>query len=477
MNDNLNSNNSSTPRRFFSPQNNNQYVSEHVNQSQGLYNTHNDESKNSQKIASQTTNSTQGETSTEKQVDDKKKIETVKVEKRSSGMLLGFLMGVILFLLLIGGIIGGLYYNGNLNSDTFNSIINGNSTTETKEVIREISNVRVINEDSAVTEVVENSDESVVSVVITQDLNRVQDLFNESDNRPGAGQTRVGAGTGFIISREGYIITNRHVVDQENADYTVVFSDGTSFSAEVLDRDTILDIAVLKIEPEDKELKPLALGESDSIKVGQTAIAIGNSLGEFSNSVSKGVISGLGRTITASDGNGQNAEVLDNIIQTDASINPGNSGGPLLDIQGNVIGVNVARADADNVSFAIPIDDVKVIVESVVENGEIRRPFLGIRYREITPEFAAQNDLNVEGGVLIIGAENEPGISPNSAADKAGLQENDIILKINDQRLDEDNSLRGLIQRNRVGDTITLDVLRDGEEIKINAVLEDVPEN
>ncbi len=340
-------------------------------------------------------------------------------------------------------------------------------TQEARVVRTEINQINSLEENSAVVETVRATTDSVVSISVSRNVNTAQGRSRD---------IRLGAGTGFIISSNGYIITNRHVVNQSDVDFSVVFNNGEIVPARVLDTDRYLDIAVLKIDVE-RALTPLTLGDSDVLAPGQTVIAIGNSLGEFNNSISKGVVSGLGRTITASDPSGENVETLDDIIQTDASINPGNSGGPLLDIQGNVVGVNVARAQGgENVGFAIPINNVKLIVESVLENGRILRPYLGIRYAAITPEFAQSNDLPVSKGILINGSDEAEAVVRDSPADKAGLTDGDIITSIDGTEINDQNKLPTLLLQYRTGDVIELNVLRDGQEQTIQLTLENFPD-
>ncbi|MBL8014728.1 MAG: trypsin-like peptidase domain-containing protein [Candidatus Doudnabacteria bacterium] len=329
---------------------------------------------------------------------------------------------------------------------------------------------------SEIIEVAEAASKSVVSIVVTKDLPKYERYFDfYSDTDGETEEQTVGAGSGFIITQEGLIVTNRHVVSDEDANYTVVLNDGSKFSAEVIGRDTILDIAIVKIEA-GEDLPTLELGDSASIKVGQTVVAIGNSLGEFSNTVSSGIISGLSRSILASSGEDV-PERLSGVLQTDASINPGNSGGPLLDLRGKVIGVNVAIAqDAENIGFAIPINAVKQVVDSVIEFGEIVRPYIGIRYQEVTPDLAKQEDLPVEAGAWIIDGEEDPGILPNSPAAKAGLKVGDIITAINGTKLDDDSPLQTVVQEYKVGEEITLTVIRGEQELEIKVTLEKRPD-
>jgi serine protease Do len=332
--------------------------------------------------------------------------------------------------------------------------------------------VKVVDEQSAIVDVASKASPSVVSIVITKDLPKYYYYGypgSSSDTQP----TQVGAGSGFVVSSDGKILTNRHVVSDENASYTVTFNDGTQLPAKVLARDTVLDIAMIKVEAA-KPLTPLPLGDSDKLKIGQTVVAIGNSLGEFSNTVSAGIISGLSRSITASDSGGSTSETLEQVIQTDAGINLGNSGGPLIDIDGNVIGVNVAIAsNAQNISFAIPITPVKKIIESINKTGTIVRPYLGVRYTLVTPQVKADQKLSVDHGALVAtGTASAPGVIKNGPADKAGIKEGDVITEVNDHRIDEKNSLQNEIQKYNVGDIVIVKYVRGTESHTVSVTLE-----
>lgn len=328
-----------------------------------------------------------------------------------------------------------------------------------------IEQQRLVISESSVIDVVDQNDEAVVSVIVTRELTRLErqlaQRFGSEDN----GSETVGSGSGFIVSEDGMIITNRHVVNDSSANYTVILNDGTEYAAEVLARDTVLDIAVIKIDPEDRELTVVQLGDSELLRVGQHVIAIGNSLGQFSGSVSYGIVSGLSRSIVASDGLGRNQERLDGVIQTDASINPGNSGGPLFDLAGNVVGVNVAVArDAENIGFAIPINVVKRIIDDVMEFGEIRRPYLGVRYRTVTDAVQQELELSENYGALVVaGPEGEPAVIEGSPAAEAGFKEGDHILSVNGKDISETHSLQKAIQDQKVGDTVEIEFIRDGE--------------
>jgi S1-C subfamily serine protease len=220
----------------------------------------------------------------------------------------------------------------------------------------------------------------------------------------------------------------------------------------------------------------LRLGDSDQIRVGQTAIAIGNPLGEFANSVSRGIISGLKRRVVAGAGNGRGEEVLSDIIQTDAAINPGNSGGPLLNLAGEVIGINVAVAQgAENIGFAIPVNQIKRAVDEVKRTGKIAVPYLGVRYILIDAEVAKAMGLSIDQGALIQRGQNitDLAVVPGSPADKAGLVENDIILEIDGQKIDAEHPLANLIGSRQVGDTVKLKILHRGEEQTLSVRLEE----
>jgi len=359
-------------------------------------------------------------------------------------------------------------------------------------------NIVKVNEESDIVSVVEKASPAVVSIIITKNLPKIEEYyFNPFGNddffnrffgddffnfgipqyrQNGTEEREIGGGTGFIITSDGYIVTNKHVVADEEAEYTVMMNDESKYDAEVVARDPTTDFAVLKIEG--KDFPTIELGDSDEIKVGQTVIAIGNALGEFRNTVSVGVISGLSRSITASSF-GFGSENLVGVIQTDASINHGNSGGPLLNLAGQVIGINTAIAqDAQNIGFAIPINEVKNSIESVKEYGKIIKPWLGVRYIMINESIAESNKLDVDYGALIIRGEEKTDLAviPGSPADKAGLVENDIILEVNGEKIDQDYPLMKAIAKFKPGDEITLKVLHKGEEKEVKVRLEELKE-
>jgi len=343
----------------------------------------------------------------------------------------------------------------------------------------------LLSEESLVTAAVEKADPAVFSIVVTKDvptIERYYDFFGPfnfqipRERGRGTEKREVGGGTGFIISTDGLALTNRHVVADTAAAYTALTNDSAKHEVTVVAKDTILDIAILRLKG--GPFTALALGDSDKIKVGQTAIAIGNALGEFENTVSVGVISGLYRSIVAADDFGE-TEQLDEVIQTDAAINPGNSGGPLLDLRGRVIGVNVAVArGSENIGFALPINLIKSIIESVKKNNKIIRPYLGIRYTKITPELKEKNDLLFDYGALVARGETvaDLAVIPGSPADKAGIVENDIILEIDGVKLADDKNLSSIIRRQAVGERITLKIFHRGETKTVTVRLEAAPE-
>ncbi len=335
-------------------------------------------------------------------------------------------------------------------------------------------------EDQAIVSVVERGSPAVVSIVITKDVPKVRSFFgfpfygrSQDQNDSGSTRQTVGHGSGFFVSQDGYIVTNKHVVSDTKAEYTVITNDGKELPATVLALDPINDVAVIKVNGDG--FPALALGDSDAIRVGQTAIAIGNPLGEFANSVSRGIISGLKRDLTAGSGYGEE-EVLRDIIQTDAAINPGNSGGPLLNLDGEVVGINVAVAQgAENIGFAIPVNQIKRAVDEVKRTGRIAVPYIGVRYVILNKEIAAETGLSYDYGALIQRGQNvtDFAIIPGSPADKAGLVENDIILEIDGQKVDDKHPLSVLIASHQVGDMVKLRIAHKGDEKDVTLRLEE----
>jgi len=339
-------------------------------------------------------------------------------------------------------------------------------------------------QEEKIIQVVNEVSPAVVSIVITKYVEQYYITpFEEIPFQKRIEEKEIGGGTGFIVSEDGMILTNKHVVLDETADYTVFTINGQKFPTKVLARDPVQDIAIIKIEQEktvDQQgkltLKPfptVKLGDSDKLQIGQTVIAIGNVLGEFRNSVSVGVISGLGRTITASGGG--LVETIEDVIQTDAAINRGNSGGPLLNLKGEVTGINTAMVlEAQSIGFAIPINKAKKDIEQVKTLGKIVYPFLGVRYVLITEKIQKENNLPVSYGAWVIkGSYGETAIFPDSVAEKIGLKEGDIILEFNGEKITTENTLAKIIMEYNPGDEIVLKILREGKEKIFQVILEE----
>jgi serine protease Do len=369
-----------------------------------------------------------------------------------------FFITFCLILALVMGALGGfggsilLTTNDTLRKDLGLKDLNIN-TTKTDKVIFE--------ESSGITDSASKVSPSVVSISTSTN---VVDLFGQSYEAKGGG-------TGFIITNDGMIVTNKHVVDDDKATYTVFTSDGKDYAAKIIAKDPYNDLAVIKIDA--TGLSTVDLGDSDNLQIGQWVVAIGNALGEFSNSVTVGVVSAKERQITASGSVGL-TESLEGLIQTDAAINPGNSGGPLVNLKGQVIGINTAVAgNAQGIGFAIPINTVKKAIDSIEKSGKIIRPMIGVRYVPITKEIAKVNKLSVDHGIWILrgATRSDVAVVPGSPADKAGIVENDIILSINGDDINEKQSLIKLLQKYNVGDEVQLKVLRKGKEMTIKVTL------
>jgi serine protease Do len=345
-------------------------------------------------------------------------------------------------------------------------------------VISKENQKAVLSESQLISAIAKNVAPSVVSVDVTGQAAQQLDFFGFGGAAP-----QQSAGTGIIISEDGYIVTNRHVVPAGTSSVSVTLSDGMQLNdVEVVGRTTDgdpIDVAFLKIkDTKGKKLQKAALADSSKVQVGDKVVAIGNALGQFQNTVTSGIISGFGRSVQASDGSGfGSSETLQNLFQTDAAINEGNSGGPLLNINGEVIGINTAIAggSAQNIGFAIPINDVQSLIKSVLTKGRLERPYLGVRYVSLTDDYAYQFNLGAKRGAYLAPSRTGSAVIPGSPADKAGLKEKDIITKIDGTPVDENNSVTSLIGRKSVGDEVTLTVIRDGKEQTIKAKLEAGP--
>ncbi len=327
----------------------------------------------------------------------------------------------------------------------------------------------LVQESSAFIDAAKKVEPAVVSISANV---QVSDFFGRTSTQT------AGAGSGFILTSDGLIVTNRHVVEQQGASFKVILDDGRIFDGTVKAVDTLNDLAVIKIDA--KDLPSVELGSSDALKVGQFVLAVGNALGEFKNSVSLGIVSAKGRELN-NVGGGNGAEDLSELIQTDASINPGNSGGPLVNSAGQVVGINTAIASPTGssvgVGFAISIDSVRTVLDSIRKTGEIIRPYLGVRYLPINKTIQRLNSLSVDYGVLVLRGTTvgQVAVSPGSPADKAGILENDIILEIAGEKIDENNSLQKRLAKHSVGEKLDVKILRKGEEKTVSVTLERQP--
>lgn len=394
----------------------------------------------------------------------------------------GRAFNIFLFLLIafifggIGGLITGSYFYTQIRNQLaeLNIEIPGSRTIE-KETVLEKEHIYLpqTTQEEAIIKSVNEVSGSVVSIIITEYIE--QYYFTPFEDVPLQKRTEkqeIGGGSGFIVSEDGMILTNKHVVLSDDADYTVLTNDGRTFPAKILARDPVQDLAIIKIESEEP-FPTVTLGDSDGLQIGQTVIAIGNVLGEFQNSVSVGVISGLGRNIIATGGG--LIEALEDVIQTDAAINQGNSGGPLLNLKGEVIGINSATVvGGENIGFAIPVNKVKKGIEQVKTLGKIVYPFLGVRYIVINETIQEENNLPVDYGAWIRkGTLGEPAIFPDSAAERAGLKEGDIILEFNSEKITTENSLAKIIVKYDPGDEVFLTILRDEQQKNIEVTLDE----
>jgi len=297
-------------------------------------------------------------------------------------------------------------------------------------------------------------------------------------------QTEQGAGTGIIIASNGLIVTNRHVVPEGTTDVSVTLSDGTELTdVKVVGRTRAtdpLDVAFLKIgDAKGKKLTAAKIGDSSQVEVGDKVIAIGNALGQFQNTVTSGIISGYGRSVQASGSDGSDTENLQDLLQTDTAINQGNSGGPLVNMDGEVIGINTAVAgDAQGIGFAIPTANISGLIKTVISTGEFKQPYLGVRYVPLTNDIASELKLKVTRGAYILTSEQAGGqetIVADSPAAKAGLKAGDVILEVNGTKIDERNGLTVLLNQRSIGDTVNLKIQRDGKDQTIKVELEAAP--
>jgi serine protease Do len=373
----------------------------------------------------------------------------------------GLLLVASIFLVsLLGGWLGATSYEHHYQKS---------ATTSQKQQY-------ISNESDLIASIAKSVGQSVVSVDV-QSQTTTQDFFGFTQSA-----NQQSAGTGFIISTDGTIVTNRHVVPEGTSSVSVTLADGTKYdNVQVVGRTSAsssIDVAFLKIpDLNGKHLVPVTLGDSTKMQVGDRVIAIGNALGQFQNTVTSGILSGYGRDVQAGDTSGTSSENLTDLFQTDAAINEGNSGGPLVNINGEVIGVNTAVASgAQNIGFSIPINDIKGLVTGVLDTGKLEQPYLGVRYISLTADVAYRYNLNTNQGAYIApSTDGTPSIISGSPAEKAGLKEKDIITKVNNISLDDRTNLTAALSRFKVGDKVTLKVVRGNKTMQITVALEAAP--
>jgi serine protease Do len=402
---------------------------------------------------------------------------------KDKSVLLPFVVIALIFGFL-SGILGGALA-ANMRGDFLTWIGNSlkNSAIQNSATEQKISAPLITEEDETM-RAVRNVMPATVNIVISKLLTArpsAQGTFDysyyfPSDQATGDDgtikKTEVGGGSGFVISSDGLILTNKHVVADASADYSVILSDGKKYAAKVIARDAFLDLAVLKIEA--AGLPVIKIGNSDKLALGQTVIAIGYSLSEYQNTVTKGIISGIKRHIAAE------GESIEGAIQTDAAINPGNSGGPLINLRGEVVGINTAiNTQGQLLGFSIPINGAKNVINSVKKFGRIVRPWLGVRYYIIDEQIKAIEKLPVDYGALILHGltPTDLAVIPGSPADIAGIKENDIVLEVNGVKINADNSLSEVVSRYQIGDTVNMTVMREGKNINVKVLLEEFGKN
>ncbi len=392
-------------------------------------------------------------------------------------------VALIVVIALASGFLGGAVTSKYL----FNKLIEQQAG---QTIIKNVTEEKTYVEESDAISAIKKASPSVVSIVLSKDIKVYQDsafpffgndpFFNDffgqqfapqqNNSKPEIKRQKIGGGTGFIVTADGMVVTNKHVVSDQTAEYTVVTNDGVEYGAKIISQDPLNDLAVIRIVPKDgsnakvKTFPALEFGDSDSVQIGQSVLAIGYALGEYRNTVTKGIISAKGREIIA--GGMESVSTLSGLIQTDAAINGGNSGGPLINLKGQVIGVDVAiAANAQGIGFAIPVNDLKPVLESIQKYGKIVRPMLGVRYLMLTPEKADELKIKVDSGALLVG-DDEQGkfaVVPGSAADKAGLKKGDVILEVDGRKIGVDYTLQRSIRDKKPGDSIKLKVWRSGD--------------
>jgi S1-C subfamily serine protease len=369
--------------------------------------------------------------------------------RRTTGVLAPVLAAsLIAATLASGGTYLTLRATGALDQPASTSTVPSGQTASTPQQVK-------VEESSAIIDVAAKVSPAVVRIISS----------NASINDPTATE---GIGSGIIYDKSGWILTNRHVVSGSDQ-LRVELKDGRSFTGTIYGIDTLTDLAIVKIDATD--LPTATIGDSSALKVGQTTIAIGSPLGTYTNTVTSGILSATGRSIDVESGR------INNLLQTDTAINPGNSGGPLLDIGGNVIGINTAiAANANGIGFAIPINIARPIMEQAVAGQKLARPYIGIRYQMLDLQTADQLKLSVHDGAYVDGGQDAsgqtaPAVVSGGPADKAGIRQGDIIVSIEGQAIDTEHPLDSVLTQFAPGRTVTLGILRDGQKMEVQVTL------
>ncbi len=378
---------------------------------------------------------------------------------------------IILVVLII--ILTGVWNGFKVYSPQLGNILHGSAIN----LPQESQQVKVVSEENVTISNVKKVGPSVVTVIEQAAPSSGQQPFDLgpfgffTPQQPQPSDQPQSIGSGFIITNDGMIVTNKHVVSDSTGKYQVITSNDKKYDVQKIYRDPSNDLAIVKIDPAQNSgntLQPVSMGDSSKLQAGQFVVAIGTALGEFRNSVTTGVVSGLGRGITAGNEFAGAVERLDNVIQTSAAINPGNSGGPLLDSAGHVIGINTAVAqNGQNVGFALPINTVKDSLANFNQNGQFTRPYLGVAYKIISRDSAILND--VPQGAYI------QQVVSGSPAEKAGIQQGDIMTKVDGQQITQQSDVASIISKKKVNDTITVSIWRDGKTQDLQVTLENTP--
>jgi serine protease Do len=398
-------------------------------------------------------------THTSKEEENKEELQAASVKsvvatrRPVPGKIIAIIVAAVVLVCFAAGFTGAKIYGWLMAANI------GNVTNH--QTVANDGNKPVTQEETDIASVVSKVSPSVVSILTT----------SQSDSPYYGSQQQDSAGTGVIISKDGYVLTNKHVIDGAQT-VQVVLSDGTAYdNVKVLGSDPLNDVAYLKI-PDVNNLTPVVLGDSSTIQVGQKVVAIGNSLGQYQNTVTSGIISGTGRPISAQSDGSSSVENLTDLIQTDAAINPGNSGGPLLNLAGQVIGMNTAIVqDAQGIGFAIPINATKGTMKGVLAGSGVHRAFLGVNYISITADVAKHYNLSVKKGAYVFGGDGKASVVSGSPAANAGIQDKDVITKVGGIDVGDRGDVSSLVAEYAPGDTIDLTVLRGGQTITVKVTL------